>query len=206
MHYHLPDLPYSHDALLPVLSSRTMELHHGTHHSGYVRNANATLDKIRDLPTDSDPTPLLRKLAFHVSGHVMHSLFWTNLTPYGKGLPNGALLAAIERDLGGLDHLRAQLTAAITHMEGSGWAMLAWESTAQRLLVTQIRDHQLDSIPGAVPLLVIDGWEHAYYLDYTANRSRWAGACWDIIDWPEVSARFHRAESLQLTGSGLLAP
>ena len=142
--YTLPELPYDVGALEPHLSARILELHHGKHHAAYVKGANTTLEKLEEARAKSDfaAIPALeRALAFNVSGHVLHSLFWTNLAPKAGGRPDGALLAAIDRDFGGFDAFKRQLTEAASTIMGSGWAALTWEPLAKRLVTTQIYDH-----------------------------------------------------------------
>jgi superoxide dismutase, Fe-Mn family len=187
--YTLPVLPYAVNALEPVVSGRIMELHHGTHHAAYVDNANRFMGELAALDPAADPTPLVRSLSFNVSGHRLHSLFWQCMTPNGGGLPAPEVAEQIERFFGPVETLKAQMTLAVEKLAGSGWAALVWEPTALRLVVTQIHDHQHDQITGAVPILVIDGWEHAYYLQYEAGRAKWAAAFWDVVDWNGVGAR-----------------
>ena len=187
--YVLPEVPYDRAALQPIISARTMELHHGTHHATYVKTANELLEKLSELPPDGDSAALERALNFNISGHLLHSLFWTCMSPNGGGRPTGSLAGALTNTFGSVDRVVDRLTAAVTTLSGSGWGALVWEPRADRLMVTQIHDHQNDHVAGAVPLLVIDGWEHAYYLQYEAARAKWAKAFWDIVDWRTVADR-----------------
>ena len=187
--YTLPNLSYELDALAPVISEQIMTLHHGTHHQAYVKGANETLEKLAELAPSDDPSPLLRALSFHVSGHALHSLFWNSMTPNGSGVPSPALKVHIDSSFGSIEKLVGRLTTTVEKLSGSGWAALVWEPTASRLLVTQIHDHQHDQITGATPVLVIDAWEHAFYLQYGAAKAKWAKAFWDIADWEGVAAR-----------------
>jgi superoxide dismutase, Fe-Mn family len=189
--YTLPDLPYALDALQPVISARIMELHHGTHHAAYVKKANELSDQIEALDPTADPSALVRSLAFNVSGHALHSLFWQCMTPNGGGAPSAEVTHDLGQFFGSVDTLKAHMTGAIEKLSGSGWAALVWEPVGRRLVVTQIHDHQHDQIAGAVPVLVIDGWEHAYYLQYEAAKAKWAAAFWDVIDWKSVGRRIH---------------
>lgn len=191
----LPDLPYQIDALEPVVSSRIMELHHGTHHASYVKTANELLDKLAALAPEGDSVTLERALNFNVSGHVLHSLFWTCMSPNGGGQPEAGFAEQVTNTFGSVEQMIARLTTAVSALSGSGWGALVWEPTADRLFVTQIHDHQNDHIAGSVPLLVIDGWEHAYYLQYEAAKAKWAKAFWDIVDWKRVASRFDDARA-----------
>ncbi len=187
--YELPSLAYGLDALSPVIPEEIMTLHHGTHHRAYVKTANETLEKLSELPPTVDPSPLLRALSFNVSGHALHSLFWNSMTPNGSGAPSAALSTLIGSSFGSVDNLIGRMTVTVEKLSGSGWAALVWEPMAGRLLVTQIHDHQHDQIAGTTPVMVIDGWEHAYYPKYGADKAKWAKAFWDIADWDSVEAK-----------------
>jgi superoxide dismutase, Fe-Mn family len=189
--YTLPALGYPTNALEPVISERIMELHHGTHHAAYVKNANTLLASMTTLDAAADPTALARSLAFNVSGHRLHSLFWDCMSPTGGGQPSAEFEAELADVFGSVNALKSQMTMALEKLSGSGWSALVWEPTAHRLVVTQIHDHQHDQITGAEPILVIDGWEHAYYLQYEAGKAKWAAAFWDIVDWDGVARRLH---------------
>ncbi len=191
--YDLPELGYSHDALEPVLTERMVELHHDKHHAAYVKGANDTLDLLAQARQSEDfgaIAGLERALAFNVSGHVLHSVLWKNLSPDAASRPTGDLAAAIKRDLGSFDSARSHLAAAATTIQGSGWAALVWEPCSGRLQVAQVHDHQASLHVGSQPLLVIDGWEHAYYLKYETDKEAYVDALWQIIDWDDVAARF----------------
>ena len=196
--YSLPELPYCESALEPVVSGEIMELHHGTHHANYVKAANDAVAKLDALAADEDPSALLRALAFNLSGHVLHSLFWTSMSPHATQI-SPALDEAIVVAFGSVSSLRARMTSTLAHLSGSGWAVLAWEPVARRLLVSSVHDHQGEVVQGATPLLVIDGWEHAYYLDYKANRAKWAEQFFDIADWSSASDRLEAAAQLRTT-------
>ena len=199
--YTLPDLSYDYGALEPHVSGQIMELHHSKHHAAYVKGANTALDALahaRESDDFSDITKLQKDLAFHVSGHVLHSMFWENLSPDGGGTPDGDLGAAIEDGFGGFEHFRSQLTQSALNVQGSGWGALTWEPLGQRLIVEQIYDHQSNVGQGAPPLLVLDMWEHAYYLQYRNVKADWVDAFWKIVNWPDVAARFERARTLEL--------
>jgi Fe-Mn family superoxide dismutase len=200
--YVLPDLAYDYGALEPHISGRVMELHHDKHHRTYVDGANQVLEQLAETRARNDFTRLAaleHALAFHVSGHLLHSLFWQNLGPDGGGEPNGDLGETIERDFGSFQAFRAQLSkAAETHM-GSGWAVLLWEPLSARLLTAQIHDHQSHTIQGSVPLLVLDAWEHAYYAQYANEKKKFFEAVWNVWNWDDVARRFAEAQSATLS-------
>jgi Fe-Mn family superoxide dismutase len=170
-----------------------MELHHDKHHAAYVKGANEAHEKLAEARTRSDFSTinqLERDLAFHTSGHVLHSLFWTNLGPHGGDQPSGALAGAIERDFGSFDAFKAQLTDVTNKVQGSGWGALAYDGASGRLVVQQIYDHQSNLVVGSTPLLVIDAWEHAYYLQYRNARPDFVKAIWNIVNWTDVMERY----------------
>ena len=190
--YELPKLPYEIDALAPVLSAELLDLHYNKHHKSYVTKANELLETLSELPGEADPSALLRALSFNVSGHALHSLFWQSMTPTSTK-PSDLCKNEISRAFGSEDNLKARLSAAVTKLSGSGWGALVWEPISKRLAVTQLHDHQGDVIVGATPLLVIDGWEHAYYLDYHADREAWSKKFFEVADWAGVSRRLEIA-------------
>jgi len=191
--YTLPELTYDYSALEPHVSAKILALHHGKHHAAYVKGANTTLEKLEEARAKGDfaALPALeRALAFHVSGHVLHALFWTNLGPKAGGRPEGALATAIDRDFGGFDPFKRQLTEAAATTMGSGWAALGWEPLAGRLLVTQIYDHQSNVAQGSAPIMVLDAWEHAYYLQYENRKAEFFDAIWNVWNWTAIARRF----------------
>ncbi len=195
--YDLPDLSYDYSALEPHVSGAIMELHHSKHHAAYVTGANGTLERLEEARSQSDfgaITMLEKNLAFHTSGHVLHSLFWKNLSPTGGDKPSGDLAAAIDKDFGSFDGLMNQLSNATNSVQGSGWGALAYEPLAGKLIVQQIYDHQGNVAVGSSPLLVIDAWEHAYYLQYKNVRPDFIKAVWNIINWQDVADRFAAAQ------------
>ena len=199
--YSLPDLPYDYSALEPHYSGQVLELHHGKHHAAYVSGANATLDKLaeaREHKNFAALNQLQKSLAFHVSGHVLHSLFWKNMIPHGGGRPERDLADAIAESFGSFDGLKSQLTEAALNVQGSGWGAMAWEPLGQRLVVEQVYDHQGNIGNGTVPLLVLDMWEHAYYLQYRNVKSDWVNAFWEIVNWEDVARRFNSVRTLDL--------
>lgn len=197
--YELPDLGYDYGALEPHLSGRILELHHGKHHQGYVDGVNATLSNIAAARAAADFSALVgleKTLAFNLSGHALHTIFWTNLSPDGGGQPEGELAAAIDDGFGSFAAFRGQLTHATASVQGSGWGALTWDPLGERLIVEQVYDHHGNSSQGGTPLLVIDAWEHAYYLQYENRRADYVDAIWNVLDWADVSARFTRARNL----------
>ena len=199
--YTLPDLPYDYGALEPHLSARILELHHGKHHAAYVTGANKVQQQLAEARASNDYdaiNQLQKNLAFNLSGHVLHSLFWTNMSPDGGDKPDGELAAAIDESFGTFEGFRNQLTQASLNVQGSGWGALTWEPFAQRLIVEQVYDHQSNVGQGAPPLLVLDMWEHAYYLQYKNVKADWVTAFWEIVNWPDVASRFTRAKTLEL--------
>jgi Fe-Mn family superoxide dismutase len=195
--YSLPDLSFDYSALEPQLSARIIELHHSRHHQAYVDGANTTLDKLasaRDAGDFASLVGLEKALAFHVSGHVLHSLYWTNLTPNGTGEPTGPLADAIAADFGDFARFKSQMTQATIGVQGSGWALLSWDPVGKRLLIEQVENHQNSTVQGATPVLAIDAWEHAYYLQYENRRADYASAIWNVIDWNDVATRLTAAQ------------
>jgi Fe-Mn family superoxide dismutase len=195
--YSLPSLGYDFDALEPAYSAELLELHYKKHHKAYVEGANKTcellaeareekeFDKLNQLQTD---------LAFNVSGHVLHSMFWRNMSPDGGGKPSDLLSLKIADSFGSHDALREQFLAAATSIQGSGWAAMSWEPLSETLIVQQIHDHQNNVISGALPILLLDMWEHAYYLQYQNEKKRWAKAYWDLINWADVGEKLWRIQ------------
>ena len=191
--YTLPDLPYDYSALEPHVDARIMELHHDKHHATYVKGANTALEKLADARDSGDfalITKLSKDLAFNLSGHVLHSVFWTCMSPDGGGKPEGELAAAIDDSFGTFDDFKAQLSEATTSVQGSGWGALAWEPMAKRLIVEQVYDHQSNVGQGSDPVLVIDAWEHAFYLQYLNDKAAWDDAFWEVADWVSAAERF----------------
>ena len=199
--YTLPDLRYDFGALEPHISGKIMELHHDKHHAAYVKGANDALEKLDEARDKEDFTrlgALEKSLAFNLSGHVLHSLFWQNLTPKGGGEPEGELAQAIANDFGSFASMKRQLTEAASTIMGSGWGGLVWEPLAGKLLTTQIYDHQSNLAQGGVPILVLDAWEHAYYLQYQNKKTDFFEVVWKVWDWEDVAERFAAVRSLDV--------
>ncbi|MFD3504405.1 superoxide dismutase [Streptomyces sp. NPDC058676] len=193
--YALPDLPYDYAALEPAITGQILELHHAKHHAAYVKGANDTLEQIAEVRDKDQITPaslvgLEKTFAFNLSGHVLHSIFWQNLSPDGGDRPDGALADAIDEHLGGFEAFKKQLTVATASVQGSGWGVLAWEPLGKRLIVEQVYDHHGNVGQGSTPLLVFDAWEHAYYLQYKNVRPDYVTKLWDLVNWEDVATRF----------------
>jgi Fe-Mn family superoxide dismutase len=194
--YTLPDLSYDYGALEPAINGEILELHHGKHHAAYVKGANDALDALAEAGSAGSFGALVgleKTLAFNLSGRILHSLYWQNLSPNGGGTPTGSLLAAIEADFGSFPAFKDHLCAATTSLQGSGWGVLAWEPLGRKLMVTQIYDHHANVGVGSTPLLALDAWEHAYYLQYRNVRADYVAKIWDVIDWTDVAARCAQA-------------
>jgi Fe-Mn family superoxide dismutase len=199
--YELPPLDYDYAALEPHYSARMLELHHDKHHKAYVDGVNTALDKLataRDSDEMSAIVGLEKTLAFNLSGHVLHTLFWKNLSPNGGDRPEGELAAAIDEHFSSFDAFKKQLSQATSTVQGSGWGALSWEPLGERLFIEQVYDHQGNVGQGGVPLLVIDAWEHAYYLQYENRRAEYVEAIWNVLDWSDVARRFTRAQGVVL--------
>jgi Fe-Mn family superoxide dismutase len=194
--YVLPDLTYDYAALEPNISGRIMELHHDKHHLAYVNGANSALDALSEAREKNDLTwvnKLQKDLAFNLAGHVNHTVFWQNLSPAGGDKPTGELAAAIDEFFGSFDGFRAHFTAASLGIQGSGWAILAWDVLGEKLIIEQLYDHQGNLAAASIPLLLLDMWEHAFYLDYQNVKADYVKAFWNIVSWGDVEARFTSA-------------
>ncbi|MFQ5746169.1 MAG: superoxide dismutase [Gemmatimonadota bacterium] len=192
--YALPDLPYDYAALEPWIDEQTMRLHHDIHHQGYVNGANAALEKLEQAREAGDfaaVKAVSRDLAFNASGHLLHTIFWPNMAPEGQGgEPADALADELARSFGGVDDFKAHFSAAAKGVEGSGWGILAWEREGGHLVVLQAEKHQNLTAQGCAPILVLDVWEHAYYLKYQNKRAAYVDAWWNVVNWNDVAARF----------------
>ncbi len=193
--YTLPKLPYGYHDLDPYISEEQLILHHQKHHQAYVNGANSILEKLekaRAEKVDLDMKATLKELSFHVGGYVLHSLFWENLAPVDKGgggVPKGKLAKQIDENFGNFERYKKEFSQTAVSVEGSGWAVLVLEPQSQRLLIAQIEKHNLFSYQNSQILLVLDVWEHAYYLDYKNERVKFIEAFWNIVNWPEVDKR-----------------
>jgi superoxide dismutase len=195
----LPPLPYPYDALEPHIDAATMRLHHDKHHQSYVDGLNKAETMMARARETGDYDLIKhweREAAFHGAGHYLHTIFWHNMAPNAGGEPTGQLLSQIRQDFGSFDRFKAQFSAAADKVEGSGWALLVWAPRAHRLEILTAEKHQNLSQWDVVPLLVLDVWEHGYYLKYQNNRRAYIDAWWNLVNWPDVSARFKEARRL----------
>ena len=192
--YVLPELPFGYRDLEPHISEKQIRIHHDKHHQGYVNGANAILqklDKARKGGADLDIKSTLKALSFNIGGHILHSLFWPNLAPAGKGggRPGGALGDAIEEEFGSFERFKKEFSQAAISVEGSGWAALSFCRQTNRPIIMQIEKHNTNVYPMFKILMVLDVWEHAYYLDYKNERAKFVDAFWSIVNWDKVSKR-----------------
>ncbi|MFI2751884.1 superoxide dismutase [Cellulomonas sp. P22] len=204
--YTLPDLPYDYADLEPHISGRIMELHHDKHHAAYVAGANAALAKLAEARESGDLSSVNlheKNLAFNLGGHVNHSAFWLNLSPNGGDRPTGDLAAAIDEFFGSFDAFQKHFAANAAGIQGSGWSILAWDSIGERLIVVQLYDQQSNIALGLVPIVLLDMWEHAFYLDYVNVKADYIKAWWNIVNWEDAAARFERARTQT---AGLIVP
>ena len=203
MAYTLPELDYDYAALEPHISARIMELHHSKHHKAYVDGANAAVAKLEELRESGDYAAVNgveKNLAFHLGGHTNHSVFWKNMSPDGGGQPEGEVKAAIDEYFGGFEKFQAHFNANANAIQGSGWSIWAWDSIAQRPHIMQLFDQQGNIPVGQIPLLQLDMWEHAFYLQYENVKADYVKAWWNLVNWEDVSARLERA----MARSGLI--
>jgi Fe-Mn family superoxide dismutase len=184
----LPKLPYDYKALAPYLSEEQLKLHHDKHHQAYVNGANAIfekLDKARKENSELDLKATLKELSFHIGGHLLHSTFWENVAPPGKGggAPGGALADVLVKEFGSFDRFKMEFNKAATTVEGSGWAALVMQQCVDRPLIMQIEKHNVSVYPSFRILLVLDVWEHAYYVDYKNDRAKFVEGFWTVVNW-----------------------
>ncbi|NYD21424.1 superoxide dismutase [Kineococcus aurantiacus] len=204
--YTLPDLPYDYSALEPHISGAIMELHHDKHHATYVAGVNTALEKLAEARDKNDLATVNlheKNLAFNLGGHVNHSVFWPNLSPEGGDKPTGELAAAIDEHFGSFDGFRAHFTATALGIQGSGWSILAWDSIGQKLINVQLYDQQSNLALGLVPIVLLDMWEHAFYLDYKNVKPDYVKAWWNVVNWADAQSRFDRARTQTV---GLIVP
>ncbi len=198
MTYTLPDLDYDYGDLDPSISGQIMELHHSKHHAAYVAGANQALEQMaeaRDTGNFGNLPKLEKDLAFHLGGHTNHSIFWKNLGPNAQDRPEGELAAAIDEFFGDYDKFVAHFNAAALGLQGSGWALLAWDAVGSRLVINQLYDQQGNVPVLTTPLLMLDMWEHAFYLDYKNVKGDYVKAFWNIVNWADVEKRFEAAKA-----------
>ena len=188
----LPKLPYDYNALAPYISEQQLKLHHDKHHQAYVNGANAIfekLDKTRSENADADMKAMLKELSFNIGGHLLHTTFWENMAPADKGggKPGGAVADMIDMGFGSFERFKKEFTMAATSTEGSGWAALAVHPCIGRPLIMQIEKHNVNVYPTFNILMVLDVWEHAYYLDYKNERPKFVEAFWNLVNWDKVN-------------------
>jgi Fe-Mn family superoxide dismutase len=202
--YTLPELSYDYGALEPHISGRIMELHHSKHHATYVGGANTALEQLAEARSTGNfgsINKLEKDLAFNLGGHTNHSIFWTTLPPEGLERPEGEIAAAIEEHFGSFEGFQGQFNAAALGIQGSGWAGLFWDSIGENLIIQQFFDQQSQFAAGTVPILLLDMWEHAFYLDYQNVKADYVKAFWNIVNWDNVAERLATAREKT---SGLL--
>jgi len=192
--YVLPKLPYEYDALSPYISEAQLMIHHQKHHQAYVNSANAIfekLEKARVEGVDLDLKSTLKEFSFYIGGHILHSLFWNNLLPASQARlrPVGTLSDVIEKEFGSFERFKKEFTQAATSVEGSGWAALTFCKQTNRPIIMQIEKHNTNIYPNFRILMVLDVWEHAYYIDYKNERSKFVEAFWNIVNWDQVNKR-----------------
>lgn len=197
--YELPPLPYPYKALEPHISEKIMTLHHDKHHQAYVNGANAALDKLdkaRKGETTIDTRAVLRDYSFNIDGHILHTIFWPNMAPAGKGggTPGGKLADKIQKDFGGFDKFKAQFSDAAKTVEGVGWALLLYDNWGDQLVLTQVEKQNLMHLAQMPILLGLDVFEHAYYLDYLNDRAKYVDAWWNVVNWSDVDSRLGKAK------------
>ncbi|NLE18445.1 MAG: superoxide dismutase [Propioniciclava sp.] len=201
MTYTLPELDYDYSALEPHISAQIMELHHSKHHQAYVTGANTALEKLaeaRETGNFAAINKLEKDLAFHLGGHVNHSVFWKNMSPDGGGAPEGEVAAAIDEFFGSLDGFQKQFNEAANGIQGSGWSMLVWDTLGKRLNINQLFDQQGNLPVGQLPILQLDMWEHAFYLQYKNVKGDYVKAWWNVINWANVGERLAAARAAEI--------
>ncbi|MBA2870089.1 Fe-Mn family superoxide dismutase [Anoxybacillus calidus] len=196
----LPPLPYAYEALEPYISREIMRLHYTKHHQSYVDGLNKA-EKMMQKARETENYDLLkhweREAAFHGSGHYLHTIFWNNMSPNGGGKPKGELLQQINKDFGSFEKFKKHFTEAADKAEGVGWALLVWSPRSHRLEILQTEKHQLMTQWDTIPLLVLDVWEHAYYLQYKNERAAYIKNWWNVVNWQYVEQRFKEASKLR---------
>jgi superoxide dismutase, Fe-Mn family len=196
--YTLPDLPYDYGALEPHISGEIMQLHHDKHHNTYVTALNEVLEKLAAAREKGDFGAIVgmeKTLSFNLGGHLNHTVFWKNLSPDGGDKPDGELAAAINESFGSFDGFQAHFTSAAITIQGSGWAILAWDTLGQSLHIVQLYDQQANVPVCMVPIVMVDMWEHAFYLQYKNVKPDYVKAWWNVVNWADAAARFEAART-----------
>ena len=197
--YELPELPYAYDALEPHISAEIMTLHHDKHHATYVAGANAALEAL-EAERNGEANPdrlraLSKNLAFNLGGHTNHSIFWKNMAPNAGGTPTGQIAEAINRDFGSFEAFKKQFSGVATGLQGSGWAVLGYDHIAGRLIIQQLTDQQGNVSVDFTPVLMLDMWEHAFYLQYKNVKADYVEAWWNVVNWDDVNERYAKASA-----------
>ena len=197
--YELPELPYAYDALEPHISEEIMTLHHDKHHATYVAGANAALEAL-EAERNGEANPdrlraLSKNLAFNLGGHTNHSIFWKNMAPNAGGTPTGEIAEAIDRDFGSFEAFKKQFSGVATGLQGSGWAVLGYDHIAGRLIIQQLTDQQGNVSVDFTPVLMLDMWEHAFYLQYKNVKADYVEAWWNVVNWDDVNERYAKASA-----------
>jgi len=192
-HYSLPDLPYGYGDLAPVISEEQLRIHHTKHHKAYVEGANMlldSLDKARESNTDVDYGAIAKQLSFNTGGHRLHSLFWMNLMkPKAGNVPGGKISDVLIEEFGSFERFRKEFSQTALKTEGSGWAVLSFCPEVMRPIILQVEKHNVNVTPRRPVIMALDVWEHAYYLDYRNDRSKYIENAWSILNWDEVNKR-----------------
>ena len=197
--YVLPKLPYDYNGLEPYISEQQLTIHHDKHHLTYVNAANAAFKKLEEArknKAEIDVKAMLKELSFNIGGHQLHSIFWPTMAPAGKGgggEPTGKLAEAINDTFGSFAQFKAEFSKAAATTEGSGWAALAIDVKTKQLAIMQIEKHNVNVYTGFYIVMVLDVWEHAYYLDYKNERPKFVEAFWNIVNWERINKRFEEA-------------
>ncbi|MFC7424191.1 superoxide dismutase [Nocardia tengchongensis] len=202
--YTLPELDYDYSALEPFISGQINEIHHTKHHAAYVAGVNAALEKLEEARAKDDHAAIFlneKNLAFHLGGHVNHSIWWKSLSKDGGDKPVGDLASAIDEEFGSFDKFVAQFSAAANGLQGSGWAWLGYDTLGNKLLTFQLTDQQGNVPLGIIPLLGLDMWEHAFYLQYKNVKADYVKAFWNVVNWAEIQDRYGKAVA---QGKGLI--
>ena len=198
MTYTLPDLDYDYSALAPHIAPEIMELHHSKHHAAYVKGINDALEQLAAARETGDlgaVNKLSKDAAFHLGGHINHSVFWKNMSPDGGDRPDGELASAIDEYFGGFEGFQKHFNAVANGIQGSGWSMLVWDTLGQRMNINQLFDQQGNLPAGQIPLLQLDMWEHAFYLQYKNVKGDYVNAWWNVVNWADVAERFTKAKA-----------
>jgi superoxide dismutase, Fe-Mn family len=206
--YELPDLPYGYGDLKPHMSEEQLRLHHDKHHAAYVKGANDLIEKLQKARKDDaelDMKSTLKALSFNIDGHMLHSRFWKSMAPSGKGggKPGGALGDLVDEEFGSFERFKKEFSQAAVGVEGSGWAALTLCRKTGRPLIMQVEKHNANLYIGCKAIMVLDVWEHAYYLDYKNDRAKFVEAFWNLVNWDEVAKKAEKAKG---RGYGAAAP